>query len=90
MRGEKMTELLKQAQYQPQPMEDQVAILFAATNGFVNDVPTPKLQSWARGFIDFLHAKHDDIPKAIADSNQLSDDVKKKLGDALKEFNSSF
>jgi F-type H+-transporting ATPase subunit alpha len=90
MRGEKMTELLKQAQYQPQPMEDQVAILFAATNGFVNDVPTAKLQSWARGFIDFLHAKHDDIPKAIADSNQLSDDVKKKLGDALKEFNASF
>jgi F-type H+-transporting ATPase subunit alpha len=90
MRGEKMTELLKQAQYQPQPMEDQVAILFAATNGFVNDVPTPKLQSWARGFIDFLHAKHDDIPKAIADSNQLPDDVKKKLGDALKEFNASF
>jgi F-type H+/Na+-transporting ATPase subunit alpha len=90
MRGEKMTELLKQAQYRPQPMEDQVAILFAATNGFVNDVPTAKLQSWARGFIDFLHAKHDDIPKAIADSNQLSDDVKKKLGDALKEFNASF
>jgi F-type H+-transporting ATPase subunit alpha len=90
MRGEKMTELLKQAQYQPQPMEDQVAILYAATNGFVNDVPTTQLQSWARGFIDFLHAKHDDIPKAIADSNQLPDDVKKKLGDALKEFNASF
>ncbi len=90
MRGEKMTELLKQAQYQPQAMEDQVAILYAATNGFVNEVPTVKLQSWARGFIDFLHAKHDDIPKAIADSNQLSDDVKKKLGDALKEFNTSF
>ncbi len=69
MRGEKMTELLKQPQYQPQPMEDQVAILYGATKGFVNDVPTPKLQAWAAGFIDFLHAKHPEIPKAIAESD---------------------
>ena len=43
MRGEKLTELLKQPQYQPMAMEDQVAILYGATNGYVNDVPTPRL-----------------------------------------------
>ena len=58
MRGEKLTELLKQPQYQPQPMEDQVAIIYAATNGFVNDVPTARLASWASGMIDFLHDEH--------------------------------
>jgi F-type H+-transporting ATPase subunit alpha len=90
MRGEKLTELLKQPQYQPQAMEDQVAIIYAATNGFVNDVATPRLQNWARGFVGFLHAKHPDIPEAIADSNQLSDDVKKRLDAAIAEFNKSF
>jgi F-type H+-transporting ATPase subunit alpha len=90
MRGEKMTELLKQPQYQPQAMEDQVAIIYAATNGFVNEIATPRLQNWASGFIGFLHAKHPEIPQAIADSNQLSDDVKQKLNAAITEFNKSF
>jgi F-type H+/Na+-transporting ATPase subunit alpha len=90
LRGEKMTELLKQPQYQPQAMEDQVAIIYGATKGFVNDVPTVRLQAWAAGFIDFLHAKYPDIPKAIAESGQLSDDVKKRLDAALTEFNKSF
>ena len=90
VRGEKLTELLKQPQYQPQPTEDQVAILYAATNGYVSDVETSRLQNWARGFIDVLHAKHPDIPDAIARSGQLSDDVKKKLEAAILEFNKSF
>jgi F-type H+-transporting ATPase subunit alpha len=90
MRGEKMTELLKQPQYQPQSMEDQVAILYAATKGYVNDIPTARLQNWARGFVGVLHEKHPEIPKAIADSNQLSDDVKKQLDVAIAEFNKSF
>ena len=86
MRGEKMTELLKQPQYQPQAMEDQVAIIYAATNGYVNDVATPRLQNWARGFIAFLHENHPEIPKSIAESNQLSDDVKKQLDAAVSEL----
>jgi F-type H+-transporting ATPase subunit alpha len=90
MRGEKLTELLKQPQYQPQAMEDQVAILFGATNGFVNDVPTARLQEWAKGFIDFLHQKYAAAVDSIASSGQLSDDAKQKLRDALTEFNKSF
>ncbi|MBV8283254.1 MAG: F0F1 ATP synthase subunit alpha, partial [Candidatus Eremiobacteraeota bacterium] len=89
-RGEKMTELLKQPQYQPQPMEDQVAIIYGATKGYVNDIATPRLQNWASGFIGFLHDKHPEIPKAIAESGQLSDDVKKQLDAALAEFGKTF
>ena len=51
LRGEKLTELLKQPQYQPMAVEDQVAILYGATKGFVNDIPTPRLQDWLRGFV---------------------------------------
>ena len=90
LRGEKMTELLKQPQYEPMKMEDQVAILYGATNGYVNDIPTPRLQEWAKGFLDFLHQKYADVPQAIASSGQLSDETKKKLNEALTEFNKTF
>ena len=90
MRGEKLTELLKQAQYQPQPVEEQVALLYGATNGYANDIPTAKLQAWARAAIDFLHQKHADILDSIRSSNQLGDDVKAKLNAAFTEFNTSF
>ena len=90
LRGEKLTELLKQPQYQPMAMEDQVAILYGATNGYVNDVPTPRLQDWAKGFIDFLHQKCAAVPQAIASSGQLADENKQKLNEALTEFNKSF
>ncbi len=90
MRGEKLTELLKQPQYQPMAMEDQVTILYGATTGYVNDIATPRLQNWAAGFIEFLHSKHPEIPQTIASSGQLSDDTKQRLNAALTEFNKSF
>ena len=90
LRGEKLTELLKQPQYQPQSVEDQVALLYGATSGAVNDVPTPRLQEWAKAFIDFLHEKYAAIPQSIAQSGALSDDNKKQLDAALAEFNKSF
>jgi F-type H+/Na+-transporting ATPase subunit alpha len=90
LRGEKMTELLKQPQYQPQAMEDQVALLYGATKGYVNDIATTRLQNWATGFIGFLHEKYPDVPKAIAESGQLSDDNKKQLDAALTEFGKTF
>ncbi|MEO6912831.1 MAG: F0F1 ATP synthase subunit alpha [Candidatus Baltobacteraceae bacterium] len=90
MRGEKLTELLKQPQYQPQAMEDQVAILYAATKGFVNDIPTPRLQEWSKAFIGFLHRKYPQVAQGIASSNQVSDETAKSLEAALTEFNKSF
>jgi F-type H+-transporting ATPase subunit alpha len=89
-RGEKLTELLKQPQYQPQPVEDQVALLYAATSGAAIDVPTPRLQDWAKGVISYLHEKYALIPQGIASSGQLSDDAKKQLDAALAEYNKSF
>jgi F-type H+/Na+-transporting ATPase subunit alpha len=90
MRGEKLTELLKQSQYQPQPVEDQVILLYAATKGFVNDIPTSRLGNWAPGMVAFVREKYPEIPDAIATSSQLSDDTKAKLDNALVEFNKSF
>jgi F-type H+-transporting ATPase subunit alpha len=89
-RGEKLTELLKQPQYQPQATEDQVAVLYAANSGALIDIPTPKIQQWAKAFVDYLHAKHAGVATAIASSGQLSDDSKKALDAVLAEFNKSF
>jgi len=89
-RGEKLTELLKQPQYHPQPTEDQVAIIYAATKGFVTEIPTPRLQEWAASFTTFVHEKYGDVPKTIAESGALSKETAGQLETALTEFNKSF
>ena len=89
-RGEKITEILKQPQYRPQAVEDQVILIFAATRGYLTDVPTPRLQDWSASFLAFVHEKHPELPKGIDETKQLSDDAAKALGTLIEEFNKSF
>ena len=89
-RGEKITEILKQPQYNPQKVEDQIMLIFAATRGYLSNIDTVRLQEWGNSFISFVHEKHPDVPKAIVDSKQLSDDTAKALVAAIEEFNKSF
>jgi len=89
-RGEKITEILKQPQYQPQNIEDQVPLLYAATKGYLTKIETARIQEWSRSFLGFLHEKHPEIPDGIRDSKALSDDAAKALAAAIDEFNSSF
>jgi F-type H+-transporting ATPase subunit alpha len=89
-RGEKITEILKQPQYEPQKVEDQILLIYAATKGFLTDIPTPRLQDWAHRFISFVHEKYATITDSIVSSKQLSDDNAKALEAAINEFNKSF
>jgi F-type H+-transporting ATPase subunit alpha len=89
-RGEKITEILKQPQYRPQSVEDQVILIFAATRGHLTNIPTPRLQEWSESFLSFVHSKYASIPSSIAESKQLSDDTAKQLADVIGEFNKSF
>jgi F-type H+-transporting ATPase subunit alpha len=89
-RGEKITEILKQPQYEPQKVEDQILLIYAATKGFLTDIPTPRLQDWAHRFVSFVHEKHAAITDSIVSSKQLSDDNAKALEAAINEFNKSF
>ena len=66
-RGEKITEVLKQPQFQPQPIEDQVAVIYAATNGYLDAIETNRVGEWANRFVGFLHEKHGDVTDAIRD-----------------------
>jgi F-type H+-transporting ATPase subunit alpha len=89
-RGEKLSEVIKQPQYQPLPVEKQVAILYAATTGKLDDVPTPRLKDFEAQFYRFLETEQPDILKQLGESKALSDELAKSLDDALNAFRESF
>ncbi|HTX04040.1 MAG TPA: F0F1 ATP synthase subunit alpha [Candidatus Acidoferrales bacterium] len=89
-RGEKITEILVQRQYHPQPVEDQVAVIFAATRGYLDAFPTNKLQDWVARFVAFMHEQHNDITSSIKEKKAVDDDTEKKLEAAIGEFNKNF
>ncbi len=85
-RGRRLVEILKQGQYQPVKVEEQVAIIFAANNGFLDAYPEADVKNYETSFIDFLKAKHPQVLKNIAEKKNLADDIKKSLTEALNEF----
>ena len=89
-RGEKLSEITKQPQYQPLGVEKQVAILYAATHGKLDDVPTPRVRDFETQFYRFLETERPDILKELADKKALSDDLSKSLDEAIDAFRTSF
>ncbi len=84
--GQRMTEILKQGQYQPMPVEEQVAILWAATNGFLNDVPTDQVQAFESEYLEYLRTAGADLLRRIADEKALSDELIAALRSATENF----
>jgi F-type H+-transporting ATPase subunit alpha len=89
-RGEKLSEVIKQPQYQPLPVEKQVAILHAATTGKLDDVPTPRVKEFEAGFYRFLESERPKVLQELAASKALSDEIAAALTEALDEFRKSF
>lgn len=87
--GQRTTEVLKQGQYAPLPMEQQVAVLYAAVNGKLEKVPVAEIQEWERGFIASLTGSHRDLLKAMHDATEFSADLEAKLNATIDEFTSS-
>jgi F-type H+-transporting ATPase subunit alpha len=85
-RGKRMTELLKQGQYEPIPIAQQVIVLFAGTNGFVDDVPVEKVQAFERDLLRFMSTSHAEIEQAINKEKAVSDQTDKALRTAIEEF----
>jgi len=84
--GKRTMEVLKQNQYEPMPVENQVAILYAVTNGFLDDVAVEKVRDWEKDFHKYLESSQKEVLKAIADKKELTDDIVTKLEKAIKEF----
>jgi F-type H+-transporting ATPase subunit alpha len=89
-RGQRLTELLKQGQYVPLPVERQVLIVYAGTQGFVDKLPIESLKAYEQELFRYIDEKHPDIWTEIRDKREIGDDLKKKLDKALKKFGKSF
>jgi F-type H+-transporting ATPase subunit alpha len=85
-RGARVVEVLKQPQYQPMPVEQQIMIIFAVTNGFLDDVPVDEIKAWEEGFRDFMSAEHPDLAEEIRTRKVLSDDLTARLKAAVGEY----
>ena len=85
-RGARVVEVLKQPQYQPMPVEQQVMIIFAVTNGLLDDVDVPQLRAWEQGFHEFMAAQHAAIGEEIRSKKTLSDDLQARLRTAIEEY----
>jgi F-type H+-transporting ATPase subunit alpha len=89
-RGKRLTEILKQPQYQPLPVEKQVAIIYAATNGYLDPVPVERLQQYEGDLHVFLETRHPSVLATIAEKKILDDELKTRLNGVLEEFGSQF
>ena len=89
-RGEKLSEITKQPQYQPLPVEKQVAILVAATSGKLDDVPTPRVREFETQLYRFLETEKPEILKELAEKKALPDELRSALLEAIDQFRTSF
>ncbi len=90
-RGRRLTEILKQPQYAPVPVEKQVMIIYAATNGYLDDVPVDLVSGWENAFYRFMDTSHPEIGEEIIEKSvkvrdKMSDDLLKRLNAAIEEF----
>jgi F-type H+-transporting ATPase subunit alpha len=88
-RGQRITEVLKQPQYVPLPLEKEVMILYAVINGYLNDVPLDGISRWEDEFHRFMETSHPEVGKAISSEKSLSSETEAKLKAAIGEYKQS-
>jgi F-type H+/Na+-transporting ATPase subunit alpha len=89
-RGGRLVEVLKQPQYRPVPVERQVAIIFAVTNGYLDDVPVNHIRQWEHDFLEYLEASHGQVLTDIRTKKAMDDDITKRLKAAITVFKPMF
>ena len=85
-RGERVVEVLKQPQYLPMPVERQVMVIFAVTNGYLDDVAPEHIKAWEQGFLDFMVAQHPELGQEIRTRKVLADELAARLRAAIEEY----
>ncbi|PYP68772.1 MAG: F0F1 ATP synthase subunit alpha [Gemmatimonadetes bacterium] len=85
-RGARTVEVLKQGQYQPMPVEQQVMIIYAVTNGFLDDVPTQEVRVWERGFLEFMAARFPQVGDGLRQAKDLSKELEADLRRGIEAY----
>ncbi len=89
-RGKRMVELLKQGQYVPMTMVEQVMVLFAATQGYVDDIPVESIKKFEDEFLRYVRDRKADLAKELEQKKAIDDDLKAKLKAAIEDFKKGF
>jgi F-type H+-transporting ATPase subunit alpha len=89
-RGQRMVELLKQDQYLPLPIEEQIVLIFAGTNGYIDDLPINAVKRFEKEILDFMKHRQVSLLEEIRRKKQIDDDVRGKLKAAIEEFKKGF
>jgi F-type H+-transporting ATPase subunit alpha len=89
-RGQRITEILKQPQYKPWSLEDQVMVFFAVTNNYLDKVPLDRIAEWSEKFLKYMAGTRPDIGRTIATAKKLDDDTVNGLKLAIQDFKQMF
>ncbi|HEX2729814.1 MAG TPA: F0F1 ATP synthase subunit alpha, partial [Rubrobacteraceae bacterium] len=89
-RGERLTAILKQGERDPLPVEEQVAVIYAASNGYLDDVDTANVPDWEQQFRDHLKDSHSEVLDSIREEKTLTDENEEKLKEAVKRFSENY
>ena len=89
-RGKRMIELLKQDQYQPLPLEDQVIVIFAGTQGYLDDLPVESIRRFEEEFLKFIRGTKEDLRAELREKKEIDDSLREKLVQAIEEFKKGF
>jgi len=89
-RGVRLVELLKQPQFMPMSLAQEVVVLFAGTRGFIDKYDVEKVRIYEQQLLSFVESKYPDIMKEIDDKKIISPDLEKKMKDVMTEFDSVF
>ena len=89
-RGQRLQEILKQPQYQPYQLDEEVILLFAGTNGFVDNIPVEKVRAWKEGVLRYMETSYPEIGRDVLEKLQITQDTEARLREALTAFNLTF
>ena len=89
-RGERLTELLKQDQFVPLPVEEQIMVIFAGTNGYVDDLPVSACRAFEHALYDFLDTSYPGLLRKLGEKKELDDELRAEIHKALSEFKEKF
>ncbi len=89
-RGARLVEILKQPQYSPLPVEKQIVIIYAGTNGYLDDLPLDKVKDFEEGLYRFIENNYPEIFTEIVEKKDLTDELKEKINKAIEEFKKEF
>jgi F-type H+-transporting ATPase subunit alpha len=89
-RGQRLQEILKQPQYSPMSLENQVIVIYAGTRGFADRIPIDRMKVWETALLRFMETSHPDIGRDITARKRITEENEAKLRDALAAFNSTW